>query len=262
MTLKRLSSLDELAFKGRNKAYGAFDLRRKYFRYLTFSLISGIILVSLLVLIPFLIYYFQPVPLIDINRMYDVEYYSLMPPPEEDLNKLALSLAQPLPETPQVPVVTDSIKPEDEKPPAEPSPPKNPDEQKEKSDSIGNAKDGSPYGQPGGSETGVSSVIDVYPHFPGGDEARLYFLRKNVRYPEGAIKGGIQGVVMVVFIIEADGFISNVEVSKGIGGGCDEEAIRVTRNMPRWEPGRRNGKSVRVMVRMPIVFRIPGRITS
>jgi protein TonB len=64
---------------------------------------------------------------------------------------------------------------------------------------------------------------------------------------------------MVVFVVEVDGSVSNVNVVNRIGGGCDEEAIRVAREMPRWEPGKRNGRAVRVMVRMPIVFRIPGK---
>ncbi|MEI7981980.1 MAG: energy transducer TonB, partial [Bacteroidota bacterium] len=123
--------------------------------------------------------------------------------------------------------------------------------------------------KPGGSglgtgtadDTGLATFIDVYPRFPGGDEARLYYLRQHVRYPEVALRGMIQGVVMVMFIIETDGSVSNIDVSKRVGGGCDEEAIRVTKEMPRWEPGKRNGKAVRVMVRMPIVFRMPGRPT-
>jgi protein TonB len=60
-------------------------------------------------------------------------------------------------------------------------------------------------------------------------------------------------------MVEADGSISNVSINKGIGRECDDEAVRVFKSMPRWEPGRRNGKSVKVLVRMPIIFRIPGR---
>jgi protein TonB len=107
--------------------------------------------------------------------------------------------------------------------------------------------------------TGLVTTLDVFPRFPGGDQARLYFLRSNIKYPSLAIKAGIQGDVMVLFIVEADGTLSNVSINKGIGGGCDEEAIRVTKLMPGWDPGKRSGKSVRVLVRMPIVFKIPGK---
>ena len=102
---------------------------------------------------------------------------------------------------------------------------------------------GSGQGKGIGEEAGPNSAIDVYPRFPGGDEARLYYLRLHVRYPEAAMKSLVQGVVMVVFIVEADGTVSSVEVPKKIGGGCDEEAIRVTKEMPRWEPGKRKGRA-------------------
>jgi len=259
MILKRSPGLDDLAFKGRNKDYGAFDLRTKYHKFLAISTTAGILIVACIVLIPFFIYYFQPVPAIDMEQMYDVEYYSMMPPPEEDLNKLAIALSKPLQEVPQAPVVIDSIKPEEEKPIVEPPSVIKPEDIREPSDTTGTSLTGSPDGLPGGSETGLATSIDVYPRFPGGDEARLFFLRKNIRYPEQAIKNKLQGVVLLVFVIETDGLISNIEVNKSIGGGCDEESIRVTRLMPRWEPGKRNGKSVRVLVRMPIVFRIPGK---
>jgi protein TonB len=253
----RSSALDELAFAGRNREYGAYDLRLRYRKYLLISTLIGIALVILIVMIPFLINLISPAPIIDMDLMYDVEYYSMMPPPDEDLNKLVMALAKPLQETPRAPVVTDSIPPEEEKPVPEPPKLERP-EDIPPGDSTGTSDLGAPNGEPGGAEGGVSSNVDVYPRFPGGDEARLFFLRKNVRYPEPAIRNKIQGVVLLVFVIETDGSVSNIRVSKGIGGGCDEESVRVTRIMPPWEPGKRNGKAVRVLVRMPIVFRIPG----
>jgi protein TonB len=125
------------------------------------------------------------------------------------------------------------------------------------SDTIGKGGTGSNPDAEEGST--LSTVIDVLPRFPGGDEARHHYIRKNLHYPEVAIRNMIQGTVMVVFVVETDGSVSHVQISKGIGGKCDEEAIRVVENMPRWEPGKRGGRPVRVMLRMPIVFRIPGR---
>ena len=259
MTGTRIPNLDELAFEGRNKDYGAFELRRKYYRYLLVAAIVGSSIVSLLVLIPCLYFYFEPVPLIEGDMMYQVEYYDMSAPPDAD-PKLAQALSRPLPEEPQVPVVTDSVKPKEEKPVEDP-----PEQKKE----VENAKvdsaaqpGGSGLGKGTGDDSGLTSAIDVYPRFPGGDEARLYFLRKNTHYPETAIKTLVQGVVMVVFIVEVDGTLSNVKVLQKIGGGCDEEAVRVTREMPHWDPGKRNGRAVRVLVRMPIVFRLPGHGTT
>jgi protein TonB len=181
-------------------------------------------------------------------------------PPEDDMNKIARSFAKPVPEVEQAPVVTDSVIPE-KVVPKEEKPEEKPEDMAVNKDTAA-VEGGSGLGTGVGTDTGIASAVDVFPRYPGGDESRLYFLRKNVRYPDGAIKALVQGVVMVVFVVEVDGSISNVSVAKRIGGGCDEEAIRVTKEMPRWEPGKRNGRAVRVMVRMPIVFRIPGKSAS
>ncbi|MEI7499544.1 MAG: TonB family protein [Bacteroidota bacterium] len=256
MKHERIPGLAELAFEGRNKAYGAYDLRKKYPRRLLISLLSGIFIISLSVMIPWLFYYFEPVLLIEGNMMYEVEYYSMIAPPDDEMNKMAQALSKPLQEAPQVPVVKDSIF-EEKKPIEEPLVK---DQENEKAKIDSSAKPGgSGLGTGSGDDTGLATSIDVYPRYPGGDESRLYYLRKKIKYPEAALKSGVQGVVMVVFIVETDGSLTNVDVTKRIGGGCDEEAMRVTKEMPRWEPGKRNGRAVRVMVRMPIVFRIPGR---
>lgn len=255
MSRNTTQSLTDLAFTGRNKEYGAYELRRKYPRYLAFASACGALALAFAVLFPFFYYYFDPVTLTEGDILYDIEYYSMMPPPE-DPNLIVPSIAKPLQEETTVPVVSDTVKPEDVKP-IEIAPEK--EEEEVKSDSSGKGNNSSGMGPGSGDNTGLATVIDVYPRYPGGDEARLYYLRKNVRYPEAAIKAGIQGVVMVVFIIEMNGTLTNVEVSKGIGGGCDEEALRVVKGMPRWEPAKRAGRPVRLMIRMPIVFRIPGR---
>ena len=100
----------------------------------------------------------------------------------------------------------------------------------------------------------VFVFVEVMPKYPGGDEARLEYLRDNIVYPKLAKESGIQGTVYVSFVVEADGRITNVIVLKGIGGGCDEEAVRVVKNMPNWEPGTQRGKKVRTQFNMPFRF--------
>ena len=252
-----IPGLDELAFEGRNKAYGAYYLRKKYHRFLLIALVSGILIVSITVFATWLSYYFEPMQLTEGDQLYEVEYYSMNPPPDIETSRMAQTFAKPVQEMEQAPIVTDSVKPEDKKPIPDP-PVEKPEEIKANTDSA--AKDGgSGLGKGIGDDTGMASAIDVYPRYPGGDESRLFYLRTHVRYPDAALKALVQGVVMVVFVVELDGTISHVEVPNPIGGGCDEEAIRVTKEMPRWDPGERNGRAVRVMVRMPIVFRIPGK---
>ena len=98
--------------------------------------------------------------------------------------------------------------------------------------------------------------LDVKPSYLGGDMALMTFIAKNVRYPQEAREKGIQGSVFVGFVIEEDGTVSNVKVVKGIGGGCDEEAVRVVKEMPKWCPGKKQGKSVRVSYMVLVNFRL------
>ena len=102
----------------------------------------------------------------------------------------------------------------------------------------------------------VLEKAEVMPEYPGGEQAMMDFVAKNVQYPKEAMEKGISGRVMVGFIVEKDGSISETEVVKGIGGGCDEEAVRVVKAMPKWKPGKEKGKPVRVSYMMPIFFKL------
>lgn len=104
------------------------------------------------------------------------------------------------------------------------------------------------------SEQVIFLVVEEWPSFPGGEEARLRFLSENIRYPQMAREAGIQGTVFLTFVVERDGSVTDVRIVRGIGGGADEEAVRVVRNMPRWTPGRQRGQPVRVQFNMPIRF--------
>lgn len=257
MISDRIPGLDELAFEGRNKDYGAYYFRKNYSRTLFISLVVGVVLLLIVVMSSWMYYYFEPALLVEGDLVYTVEYYNISPPPDDESDNLAQAYAKPVEEANLPPVVTDSIQEEKtrEEPPVE-----KPEAEITNVDSAANPG-GSGLGTGVGEDNGLASAIDVYPRYPGGDESRLKYLRRQVRYPEAALKAQIQGTVMIVFIVERDGSISNINVASRIGGGCDEEAIRVTKEMPRWEPGKQHGRAVRVMVRMPIVFRIPGKST-
>ncbi|MCL2132436.1 MAG: energy transducer TonB [Lentimicrobiaceae bacterium] len=92
------------------------------------------------------------------------------------------------------------------------------------------------------------------PEFPGGEEARQQFLWDNTVYPREAKKQKLEGSVVIGFVVEADGSVSNVKVVRGVHPLLDEEAVRVTKMMPNWKPGTQDGKKVRVQYRMPIRF--------
>ena len=105
-------------------------------------------------------------------------------------------------------------------------------------------------------EAQIFTVVESMPDFPGGDEARIKYLNENIKYPQMARESGIQGRVFVTFVVEKDGSVTDVRVLRGIGGGCDEEAIRVIKNMPKWNAGKQRGKPVRVQFNMPILFKL------
>ena len=102
----------------------------------------------------------------------------------------------------------------------------------------------------------IYNVVEQMPEFPGGVEAMMKYVADNVKYPQEAKDKNISGRVFVSFVVEKDGSVSNVEVKRGIGGGCDEEAARVISAMPKWKPGKQKGKPVRVSYMMPIVFKL------
>ena len=107
-------------------------------------------------------------------------------------------------------------------------------------------------------EQTIFQVVEENPGFPGGEAARQKYLQDNLRYPAIARESGIQGTIYITFVVERDGSITDVRVVRGIGGGCDEEAIRVVQGMPRWTPGKQRGRAVRVQFMMPIRFTLAG----
>ena len=99
--------------------------------------------------------------------------------------------------------------------------------------------------------------IENYPEFPGGHSAFIKFLSRNLKYPANAVERGIEGKVLISFIIEKNGRLSNIKILRGIGYGCDEEAIRVLEKSPEWKPGIQNKQKVRVAYTLPINFSLP-----
>jgi protein TonB len=103
-------------------------------------------------------------------------------------------------------------------------------------------------------EEEIFTIVEEMPGFPGGEAALFKFLGNNTDYPAMAADAGIQGVVYVTFVVDTEGKVKNASVLKGIGGGCDKEALRVVNSMPNWAPGRQRGKNVKVQYNLPIRF--------
>ena len=111
-------------------------------------------------------------------------------------------------------------------------------------------------GQEMSDDASIYKAVDVMPEFPGGQDAMIAYLTKNLRYPDAAMKNGIQGKVYVSFVVTKTGDISNVQVSQSLHPLCDAEAVRVVKAMPKWIPGKQKGQNVNVVFSLPIAFKL------
>ena len=104
------------------------------------------------------------------------------------------------------------------------------------------------------SNQSVYDQVEQMPEFPGGMPAMIEFLQTNLKYPKDAIKQQVGGRVMVMFVVETDGTLSNVRVARKVFPSLDKEAVRVVKAMPKWKPGKEKGRPVRVNFTLPVVF--------
>lgn len=248
-------TLEDLVFEKRNKDYGSYFLRKKYRKYVTISMIIGLLILAGVVAYPLISAYINKTRLIrEKEKTVSVEMMKVMkeelpppppppPPPDAIVEKVKFTAPVVVEDTnietglmtqddlsakgnTEVPTEEIEIEIKEEKPQVI--------EQKV--------------------EAEIFTVVEEQPGYPGGEEARMKYLKESIRYPEEAKELGIQGRVFVTFVVEVDGSITDVRVLRGIGGGCDEEAVRVVRGMPKWVPGKQRGVPVRVQFNLPIRF--------
>ena len=105
-------------------------------------------------------------------------------------------------------------------------------------------------------ENKVFDVVEVMPSFPGGNSALMEYLNGAIKYPVVAMENGVQGRVVVSFVVERDGSITDVQIARSVDPSLDREAMRVVREMPKWNPGKQNGAAVRVKYNLPVSFRL------
>jgi protein TonB len=250
---------DEIVFENRNQAYGAYELRKRYNKHMNIAFFIAISVFLLGVSIPAIMDYLEE--LAPVETATNVELTLVEPPPLDD-NEPPPPPPPPDPPPPvqetikfTPPVVTEEpIKEEDIPPPQEEITAQVSTKTQEGTDIIdlpdegdGNAIIEEPASQ-------IFTIVEQMPEFQGGEEKLFEYLSKNIKYPSMARENGITGTVYVTFVVEGDGKITDVKKLRGIGGGCDEEAIRVVKSMPSWKPGKQNGKSVRVQFNLPIKF--------
>ena len=244
----------ELVFENRNKSYGGYVLRKKYERLLITSFLITLTAILLAVVVPKLITMLTEA--VNNAKQAMTEEITLAEPPPIDK-----STPPPPPVIPPPPV-QQTIKftpPKIVKDEEVQEPPPTQEEVKETQVSTVNqegSKDiidvpSEPVVQ---EEEKIFTVVEEMPGFPGGEEKLFDYLRKNIKFPPVARENGIQGRVFVTFVVDKDGKVKDVKILRGIGGGCDEEALRVIRSMPDWTPGRQNGRSVSVQYNLPVNF--------
>ncbi|GAB3828281.1 energy transducer TonB [Hymenobacter jeollabukensis] len=269
----RPSTLDEIVFEGRNKAYGAFDLRQTYPTHVRRAVGLALLLFVLLAAAPGIVRlltpkatYKPPVVSEVILTNPTTVFKPIDEPKPIEPPVRAAGAKVPTVATPTQVVPDDKAKPRDESvtPPADALPGAvnavGPAEiPKDGAIGLGEGDGKKPLdltAPAGTGTTGVFLTAEFMPKFAGGDAAMLDFLRRNMRYPAMALREQVEGKVFVSFTVSTSGEIVDVQVLKGLGYGTDEEALRVVRKMPAWEPGTQNGHAVAVRYTLPITFRI------
>ena len=121
-------------------------------------------------------------------------------------------------------------------------------------DARGTAKEEAPVEPPKPKEEEIFTAVEQQAEFPGGMAALGKYLSKNLKYPAAAQRANVSGKVYVQFVVNTDGSIQSVEVLKSVGFGCDEEAVRVIKSVPKWIPGKQSGRAVRSRFTIPINF--------
>jgi len=252
--INKAPGFDDVIFRDRNKEYGAYELRRSYGSTMRISIIAGLAFAVSLVLVPF----FNaergnilPGQIIDYNSLPDPTLLDQMTPPEPPApqpppEKIADQSKFSPPE-----VVSDTLLPAGDMPTTD--------------QRIDAAVDGDPDAVPVVQsdpdpvippEPVTYITVPEMPSFPGGEEALLKFVYDNIRYPADALENGIEGTVILQFVVTATGDVSRIVIIRRADPLLDAEAVRVVSIMPRWRPGKQDGNPVAVYFSLPVAFRI------
>ncbi|GCD78092.1 cell envelope biogenesis protein TonB [Thermaurantimonas aggregans] len=258
-----LKQWEEWLYYRRNKLYGSFVERHKIWKREWIGLFVSGVLILAIYGSPLLVYKIKSArekDAIKVEQLTVVSYSQLLqPPPIEMVNQPQQTIEKPA-EVSTIKFVKPEIKKDEEVreetyvPTQEEFQKANPGTETVKGiDSVVIDQQNVKVKEDE-SENVLFAVVEIKPEFPGGREALMRYLAENIKYPQIARELNIQGVVIVQFTVDKSGQIRDVEIARGIGGGCDEEALRVVKNMPAWSPGRQNNRPVNVRYALPIRF--------
>ncbi|MFI5218592.1 MAG: energy transducer TonB [Bacteroidia bacterium] len=248
---------NEIVFIERNKDYGAYVIRKLYNKRVVLAFIIAVCSFIFFISLPLIIKFFTGAAN-DLQKATQEVTVNLTEPPPVDPEEPPPPPPPPPPPVQQTikfvpPVVVD-------KPVEEEAPP--PQEKLEEvavgtetQEGTGDEIAPPPEVVEDPDAGKIFTIVEEMPQFPGGGESALIkYLSENIKYPPIARENGITGTVYVTFIIDKEGRVSDSKILRGIGGGCDEEALRVVNKMPLWKPGRQNGRGVIVQYNLPVRF--------
>jgi protein TonB len=263
MTKQKVNAapMDEIVFERRNKTYGAYILRKYYKKHVTRALLLAVAILLAGLAYPLVSSYYAQSRAKYIEKVANAEFMDMdkpkedapppppPPPPPPAALEQKVKFVAPVVTTEEVVEEADIFN-QDELAQTTNEAVQVVEEvaevvQKEEVIEVEEAKP-------------VFTIVEEMPSFPGGESERNKFLAENIVYPQQATENGIQGTVYVSFVVDSKGNVTDVKLLRGIGGGCDEEALRVVKMMPKWHPGKQNGKQVRVLFNMPIYFKLQG----
>jgi protein TonB len=255
----------DVVFTGRNKAYGAYELRKENPRNTNKALIIGVAAFVLLISFKTIINAIEGfIPKAD--EKVKVNEVVLPPPPVNEQQKPPPPPPEPpKPKVDQVRFPPPVVKPDNEVQEKDPPTVKelevaDPGQKDQKGDPNADIRIDEPVGNSDVKQVveenpnQIFTAVEQAPTFPGGDGAFGKYLGKNIRYPAIARENNVQGRVVLTFVVERDGSLTDIKVLRSLGSGTDEEAVRVLKASPKWKPGIQNGRPVRVQYSIPVNF--------
>ncbi len=259
----------DVVFAGRNKAYGAYELRKGNSKTTNKAVIVGALLFIALVSTPLIVRLIQGA--MPEEEQFKVTEVVLAPPPPID--KTEVPPPPPEPPKPKVdqvkfppPVVVPAEEVRDEEPPTvEELKVADPGQKTIEGDPNAEIRIDEPVGNAPKEAAVTEDVntiftsVEVSPEFPGGIQKFYSYLQKNYRYPPMAREQGVSGKVIMQFVVERDGSLTDIKVLRDLGLGTGEEAIRLLKSMPKWKPGIQNGRPVRVAYTLPFALNLAGQ---
>ena len=250
---KRYPSFDDIVFENRNKAYGSYEIRKKYSRTMALSMIIGIIIVVTAAIVP----YIRAKNVAMVKARDANEVIAQM---ANDINQEAAAPPPPPPPPPPseqqtvvkyvAPVIVDSVKPEEATRFMTADDVVETTVDAEVVEVIEQIKEEVQEEAP----REVFVVVEEMPSFPGGDIELLRFINDNINYPELAKENNIQGKVILRFCVTYKGTVDQVSIVRGVDPTLDQEAVRVVKMLPLWKPGKQGGKPVTVWYSLPVSF--------